>query len=137
MHINVFSRTAAGRRSDESIEMQPLQGTSEARTPKGVLRRMPRVKSDDMNENGDENGRNMDKVPSPIGAGLPLLQRLRLLKEKQVRIFIQYLYQTFSFFVCSLFISHDHLKTKFSIISIAFNVIFQRFSLCARKLLMF
>lgn len=29
-----------------------------------------------------------EKSPSPIGAGLPLLQRLRLLKEKQVSYFM-------------------------------------------------
>lgn len=45
---------------------------------------MPRVKSDDMAEK-DDDGRHPEKLPSPIGAGLPLLQRLRLLKEKQVR----------------------------------------------------
>lgn len=64
--------------------MQPLQGSG-TRTPKNVLRRMPRVKSDDTEET--QEGK-YDKVISPIGAGLPLLQRLRLLKEKQVRYFV-------------------------------------------------
>lgn len=62
--------------------MQPLQGT--IRTPKGVLRRMPRVRSDEMTGDGDDHIDMKEKTPSPIGAGLPLLQRLRLLKEKQV-----------------------------------------------------
>lgn len=73
----------SGRRSNESIELQPLQGTN--RTPKGVLRRMPRVRSDEMTGDGaDDHVDTKEKTPSPIGAGLPLLQRLRLLKEKQV-----------------------------------------------------
>lgn len=62
---------------------------------KGVLRRMPRVRSDEMHEAAAEKEQQppqqqqhqhqeKEKTPSPIGAGLPLLQRLRLLKEKQV-----------------------------------------------------
>lgn len=77
--------------------MQPLHGmtASSSKTPKGVLRRMQRVRSDDFNGDGDENiyhhqhhshHDGEQKSPSPIGAGLPLLSRLRLLKEKQVRI---------------------------------------------------
>lgn len=69
--------------------MQPLQGNfsggsggSGSKTPKTVLRRMARVKSDDIQT--EDEGKDTGKVPSPIGAGLPLLQRLRLLKEKQV-----------------------------------------------------
>lgn len=54
--------------------------------PKGVLRRMPRVRSDDMHGESEEQTDVKEKIPSPIGAGLPLLQRLRLLKEKQVNI---------------------------------------------------
>jgi hypothetical protein len=61
---------------------------------------MQRVKSDDLNADDEEcpkDDRKEDKVPSPIGAGLPLLQRLRLLKEKQVRIdaFINVLFNSF------------------------------------------
>lgn len=66
--------------------------------PKGVLRRMPRVRSDELHEAAAEREQQQqppqqqkqhphqekEKTPSPIGAGLPLLQRLRLLKEKQV-----------------------------------------------------
>jgi hypothetical protein len=48
---------------------------------------MPRVRSDDFSGDGDEINREPPKTPSPIGAGLPLLQRLRLLKEKQVRYY--------------------------------------------------
>ncbi|EAT48995.1 AAEL000014-PA [Aedes aegypti] len=83
------SRTGTTRRSNESIEMQPLQGNasggsgSGSKTPKTALRRMARVKSEDIHT--EDEGKENDKVPSPIGAGLPLLQRLRLLKEKQDR----------------------------------------------------
>ncbi|XP_058454819.1 uncharacterized protein LOC131432509 isoform X5 [Malaya genurostris] len=83
-------RTGTIRRSNESIELQPLQGTSSGgsggsggKTPKTMLRRMARVKSDDIHT--EDEAKDNDKVPSPIGAGLPLLQRLRLLKEKQDR----------------------------------------------------
>jgi hypothetical protein len=82
--LSPSSRANAHRRSDESIELQPLQGQ---KTPKGVLRRMQRVKSDDNNADDEECPRDdkKEEITSPIGAGLPLLQRLRLLKEKQVR----------------------------------------------------
>ncbi|GAB0099776.1 pneumococcal serine-rich repeat protein isoform X1 [Sergentomyia squamirostris] len=84
---NVLRKSRTGRRSNESIELQPLHtGTSSSgssKTPKGVLRRMPRVKSDDMVN--EEDHPPPEKSPSPIGAGLPLLARLRLLKEKQDR----------------------------------------------------
>uniref|UniRef100_A0A8D8E029 Cyclic nucleotide-gated cation channel alpha-3 n=1 Tax=Culex pipiens TaxID=7175 RepID=A0A8D8E029_CULPI len=92
------SRTGTTRRSNESIEMQPLHGgggggntsggsggSASSKTPKTMLRRMPRVKSDEVHTEDEGGGRDHDKVPSPIGAGLPLLQRLRLLKEKQDR----------------------------------------------------
>ncbi|XP_062560647.1 uncharacterized protein LOC134224966 [Armigeres subalbatus] len=84
------SRTGTTRRSNESIEMQPLQGnagggsgSSGSKTPKSGLRRMARVKSDDIHT--EDESKDNEKAPSPIGAGLPLLQRLRLLKEKQDR----------------------------------------------------
>lgn len=84
--------------------MQPLHhvGSMANKTPKGVLRRMPRVRSDEMHGETEGGGAATattaasgsgehhepapikEKSPSPIGAGLPLLQRLRLLKEKQV-----------------------------------------------------
>ncbi|XP_059622102.1 uncharacterized protein LOC132265433 isoform X2 [Phlebotomus argentipes] len=83
---NVLRKSRTGRRSNESIELQPLHiGTSGVgKSAKGVLRRMPRVRSDDM-ANDDEHPQPPEKSPSPIGAGLPLLARLRLLKEKQDR----------------------------------------------------
>lgn len=49
---------------------------------------MQRVKSDDLNADDEEcpkEEKTQAKITSPLGAGLPLLQRLRLLKEKQVR----------------------------------------------------
>jgi hypothetical protein len=49
---------------------------------------MQRVKSDDLNADDEEcpkEDKKEEKISSPIGAGLPLLHRLRLLKEKQVR----------------------------------------------------
>ena len=83
--IICINRGNTHRKSDESIELQPLQGQ---KSSKGVLRRMQRVKSDDLNADDEEcpkDDKKEEKISSPIGAGLPLLQRLRLLKEKQVR----------------------------------------------------
>lgn len=116
-----YARTGTTRRSNESIEMQPLHGNATSgggsggadsggsagsggsKTSKTMLKRMPRVKSDDIHT--EDEGKDNDKVPSPIGAGLPLLQRLRLLKEKQV---------SGSFYLITIFIhqslynTHDH-----------------------------
>lgn len=78
---------------------------------------MPRVRSDEMHadtENGGGNGGDhhdtivKEKTPSPIGAGLPLLQRLRLLKEKQV---------SFSFLLFFLFILFSFVYISFVFIS--------------------
>lgn len=90
---NVLRKSRTHRRSDDSLELQPLHTPS-----KGVLRRMPRVRSDDLSQeepmtdppaaNQESNNNNSNKettVTSPLGAGLPLLSRLRLLKEKQVK----------------------------------------------------
>lgn len=66
--------------------MQPLHSTS-PKNGKTMLKRMSRVRSDEKEETAEEKEELHDKSPSPIGAGLPLLQRLRLLKEKQVSIF--------------------------------------------------
>lgn len=97
--------------------MQPLHGmaaSSSSKTPKGVLRRMQRVRSDEFNGDVDENISHHQhhshhdgeqKSPSPIGAGLPLLSRLRLLKEKQVRINNQ--------FVFFLSLSHTYCFSKY------------------------
>lgn len=96
MAFCMATNRATGRRSNESIELQPLQH----KATKGVLRRMPRVRSDEIQETSTSDqpaplsatqpepqpssSHEYEKTPSPIGAGLPLLQRLRLLKEKQV-----------------------------------------------------
>nr|CAI5834451.1 unnamed protein product [Callosobruchus analis] len=83
---NVLKKTRTHRRSEEPLELEPLYKTSTTRDGKGTLKRMSRVKSHD---NGEDNGsgrNNSDSyqpATSPIGAGLPLLQRLKLLKEKQ------------------------------------------------------
>ncbi|XP_064074408.1 uncharacterized protein LOC113395493 isoform X3 [Vanessa tameamea] len=81
----IRSRSRVGRRSGESMELQAL-----AAEPK--LRRMPRVESDDSqpqhqddNDETTSGSKDGEKVISPIGAGLPLLSRLKLLKEKQDR----------------------------------------------------
>jgi hypothetical protein len=62
---------------------------------------MQRVKSDELNADDEEcpkEDKKEEKI-TPIGAGLPLLQRLRLLKEKQVR-FDAF---TYSFLSCPLY----------------------------------
>lgn len=64
--------------------MQPLHSGSPKNGKSSMLKRMSRVRSDEK-EDSLEQDELHDKTPSPIGAGLPLLQRLRLLKEKQVR----------------------------------------------------
>ncbi|CAG9791328.1 unnamed protein product [Diatraea saccharalis] len=90
----IRSRSRATRRSGESLELQALAGAERAAASDGkVLRRMPRVESDDSQPHNqeDNNGeatlgsKDGEKCISPIGAGLPLLSRLKLLKEKQDR----------------------------------------------------
>ncbi|KAM3959539.1 LOW QUALITY PROTEIN: cyclic nucleotide-gated ion channel-like [Aphomia sociella] len=89
----IRSRSRVGRRSGESLELQALAGAERAAADGKVLRRMPRVESDDSQPhnqediNGDTTSGSKDgeKCISPIGAGLPLLSRLKLLKEKQDR----------------------------------------------------
>ncbi|XP_038217419.1 uncharacterized protein LOC119836222 [Zerene cesonia] len=79
--IRSRSRAGAGRRSGDSLELRDAK----------LLRRMPRVASDDHPPHEDNVGdsasaaKDGEKVVSPIGAGLPLLSRLKLLKEKQDR----------------------------------------------------
>ncbi|VEN51353.1 unnamed protein product [Callosobruchus maculatus] len=85
---NVLKKTKTHRRSEEPLELEPLYKTSTSREGKGTLKRMSRVKSNDNSEDngsGRNNGESNQPVTSPIGAGLPLLQRLKLLKEKQDR----------------------------------------------------
>ncbi|KAM7348990.1 cyclic nucleotide-gated ion channel-like isoform 4-T10 [Cochliomyia hominivorax] len=81
---SVLKKSRTTRKSDESLEMQPLHSTS-PKNGKSMLKRMSRVRSDEKEETAEEKEELHDKSPSPIGAGLPLLQRLRLLKEKQDR----------------------------------------------------
>lgn len=74
---------------------------------------MQRVKSDDINADDEECPKDDKKeeiITSPIGAGLPLLQRLRLLKEKQVR---------FDCFNCYCF--YEFLLITYFLISILFH----------------
>ena len=82
------------RMRDEAVELQPLHPgsleTGNVSSPgpsgKGVLRRMSRVRSD---ENYSQEESLEDQSPAAptakLGEGLPLLHRLRLLKEKQDR----------------------------------------------------
>lgn len=56
--------------------------------------------------NEDYRQPSVDKSPSPIGAGLPLLQRLKMLKEKQVKgynyFLVHILLCSFSVSICTL-----------------------------------
>ncbi|RZC40524.1 uncharacterized protein BDFB_003925 [Asbolus verrucosus] len=81
---NALKKSRTHRKSDESLELQPLH-TPINNNNKGTLKRMSRVKSHDLSqEEGDKKEQPASEpVISPLGAGLPLLQRLRLLKEKQ------------------------------------------------------
>ncbi|XP_049942660.1 uncharacterized protein LOC126419513 [Schistocerca serialis cubense] len=101
---NALRKSRRGHRTnDESLELQPLNpdggpAPSERHgSGKGVLRRMSRVRSDEADDIGrpaaDNHPQGASLLPgaqpmSPsekLGAGLPLLQRLRMLKEKQER----------------------------------------------------
>ncbi|CAH1184274.1 unnamed protein product [Phyllotreta striolata] len=79
---NVLKKSKTHRRSEESLELQPLHPPNHA---KATLKRMSRVKSHDLSQDESERKETSasEPVTSPIGAGLPLLQRLKLLKEKQ------------------------------------------------------
>lgn len=71
---NVLRKSRRNTRPEESLELQPL--TSKA----PQLRRQTRIdESQDICTSASE------PPVSPLGAGLPLLSRLRLLKEKQER----------------------------------------------------
>ncbi|GJQ78132.1 hypothetical protein Trydic_g2469 [Trypoxylus dichotomus] len=87
---NALRKSRTHRRSQESLELQPLHVASNNGSSKSVLKRMPRVKSHDLSqEDGHGSVPHQEQQPaepastSPLGAGLPLLSRLRLLKEKQ------------------------------------------------------
>ncbi|KAL3271749.1 hypothetical protein HHI36_022219 [Cryptolaemus montrouzieri] len=82
---NVLKKSRTNRRSQESLELQPLHVTN---NNKSNLKRMSRVKSHDLSQDEErEKKEGSQATPemstSPLGAGLPLLHRLRLLKEKQ------------------------------------------------------
>lgn len=77
---NVLKKSRTHRKSNESLELQPLHVVS---NNKGTLKRMSRVKSHDLSQEEAEKKDIGEAVISPLGAGLPLLNRLRLLKEKQ------------------------------------------------------
>ncbi|KAG7196787.1 hypothetical protein KM043_017694 [Ampulex compressa] len=72
---NVLRKSRRNTRPEESLELQPL-------TPKApALKRQQKV--DDGQEPSASHAQ--DPPVSPLGAGLPLLSRLRLLKEKEER----------------------------------------------------
>ena len=71
---NVLRKSRRSTKPDESLELQPL--TSKAQQ----LKRQKRI------DDSQDVGASASEPPiSPLGAGLPLLHRLRLLKEKQER----------------------------------------------------
>lgn len=71
---NVLRKSRRNTRPEESLELQPL-------APKAALRRQQKI-----DESQDLTLPNSQETPiSPLGAGLPLLSRLRLLKEKEER----------------------------------------------------
>lgn len=72
---NALRKGRRNTKPDQSLELQPL-------TPKSsTLKRQQKV-----DDNQDASASNVQEPPvSPLGAGLPLLARLRLLKEKEER----------------------------------------------------
>lgn len=85
---------------------------------------MPRVRSDEIQdtstdqptqpiqqEQHQQTSHEHEKTPSPIGAGLPLITRLRMLKEKQVSWYY-FLVWFFSFFSINQFYSIITLTYK-------------------------
>ncbi|XP_058789212.1 uncharacterized protein LOC131663121 isoform X2 [Phymastichus coffea] len=71
---NVLRKSRRNTRPEESLELQPLT----SKVPQ--LRRQTRI-----DESADIGTSASETPVSPIGAGLPLIARLRLLKEKQDR----------------------------------------------------
>ncbi|CAK9825562.1 Cyclic nucleotide-gated cation channel alpha-3 [Anthophora retusa] len=72
---NALRKSRRNTRPEESLELQPL--TSKAPT----LKRQQKI-----DDSQDASASNVQEPPvSPLGAGLPLLARLRLLKEKEER----------------------------------------------------
>ena len=70
---NVLRKSRRSTRPDESLELQPLTS------------RMPPLRRQHKVDDGQEITAMSEPPISPLGAGLPLLSRLRLLKEKQDR----------------------------------------------------
>lgn len=74
---NALRKSRRNTRPEESLELQPL-------TPKGpTLKRQQKV--DDGQVDPSASSGVQEAPVSPLGAGLPLLARLRLLKEKEER----------------------------------------------------
>lgn len=80
---NALKKSKTHRKSNESLELQPLH-TPTNNNNKGTLKRMSRVKSHDLSQEENEKLEVTSKEPviSPLGAGLPLLHRLRYLLFK-------------------------------------------------------
>lgn len=76
---NALKKTRTHRRSQESLELQPLHTPTSNNNNKATLKRMSRVKSHDLSqEEGEKREQGgSEPVVSPIGAGLPLLHRLK------------------------------------------------------------
>lgn len=79
---NALRKSRTHRRSQESLELQPLHVPSNNGNSKSMLKRMPRVKSHDLSQEETHAGGQGDQptsetITSPLGAGLPLLSRLR------------------------------------------------------------
>ncbi|KAJ1524465.1 hypothetical protein ONE63_010962 [Megalurothrips usitatus] len=72
-------RRGTNKMEDESMELQPL--TKGGPGSKGVLRRMPRVRSDEFS--AEDSSEEPTAPTEKIGEGLPLIQRLLMLKAKQ------------------------------------------------------
>ncbi|RZF40149.1 hypothetical protein LSTR_LSTR010101 [Laodelphax striatellus] len=71
---------------DESLELQPLTSLQDQAGPssgKGILNRMPHVWSDETSQEDEPTATQSNDGHEVIGAGLPLLQRLKLLREKE------------------------------------------------------
>uniref|UniRef100_A0A1A9VP59 Cyclic nucleotide-binding domain-containing protein n=1 Tax=Glossina austeni TaxID=7395 RepID=A0A1A9VP59_GLOAU len=85
--INVLKNSRNSRLRNEVIEMQHIQNLF-PKNCRSEINQMPCAFSDEKDEKLEEKIQKSDNTPSPIGAGLPLLQRLRLLKEKQTALII-------------------------------------------------
>ncbi|KAK7080443.1 hypothetical protein SK128_015277 [Halocaridina rubra] len=106
---NAFRRSKGTTRDNETMELEPLTGDhrsspeddgpavkrilkkisgrsgsdSSGGGARGVLKRMARVTSDETNQVVSPGRTSSNEEQGVLGAGLPLLQRLKLLKEKE------------------------------------------------------